>query len=345
MSAMATASAAASAPRSRRASPRCDGRSAARRPPTGARPVRAGARRRSSPDRGRMVAVVVIDHDPARPHPCARGDGRRREAPEPGRDRPPAVRPSAAAARRRRGRSRRCAARRSAAGPSSAPAARQPVQLDRGAGPIRGAIRAGRPRRPGARSVADAPPASLRARSTRPRGSDGSSGDPRRSTTASAPGSPDVGDEGRRGRLRAQPRLEGVEHRGLVREHVGVVPFDVGQDRDVRAGRRRSCRRTRRPRRRTQHRCPHGPSPAARRSAHAGSSAPTNADGSAPGGHQRTTSASPRSCSCRASRRPRRGVRAEAASATTCCHGSSGMPAARPRPARDDPDRSRSAPW
>ena len=55
--------------------------------------------------------------------------------------------------------------------------------------------------------------------------------------------------------------------------------------------------------------------------------------------------ASRRSCSCRASRRRRRACRPTAASATTCCHGSSGMPRSRSRRAAPGgPGRSRSGP-
>ena len=81
----------------------------------------------------------------------------------------------------------------------------------------------------------------------------------------------------------AEPRLEGVRRPRTIarRRRDGPTPRSSGRRR--RAGRDRSCRRTRRPRRRTQARSPSGRCRGARRSAAHGSSAPTKADGSRPG--------------------------------------------------------------
>ena len=86
----------------------------------------------------------------------------------------------------------------------------------------------------------------------------------------------------RRRRIRRIQRLERVEDRRLVGEDVRVVPLGRGQDRDGRAVRRRSCRRTRRPRRRTARPARPWRAVDGERRRRTGSRAPTNAAGSRP---------------------------------------------------------------
>ena len=118
-------------------------------------------------------------------------------------------------------------------------------------------------------------------------------------------------------------------HGRLVGEDVGVVPLGAGDDRDVRpvgvevAGVLVGLD-DERPRR-----SPRAPSPAAPPVTRRRQQRPDERRWIQAGRDAGRARASPPSCSCRASRRRRRGVRPTAASATTCCHGSIGIPAAR----------------
>ena len=294
MSAMATASASASTSAKAAAAPRSGGRSAARRRPRPAGRARAGGPRRAS--RGSRSGGGRSRRRPRRrrPRPCARAGGRRPRTTRGRRRSGPASRPSRAAA----------AATPSAFATLWAPGRRQPDgqrtaqvveagDLDRRAVGLRGddpaeqdAGRPGRRREPlGDAADEAAEPLAARRRRRPPRDRAGPVPEPRR-RAGRRPGR-------RRWRRRpaARPprpgciariqRLERVEHRRLVGEHVGVVPLGRGQDRD------------RRPVRvevagvlvglddeRARPAGPGAPSPAVPPATR--SSAPTNADGSRP---------------------------------------------------------------
>ena len=111
-----------------------------------------------------------------------------------------------------------------------------------------------------------------------------------------------------------------------VGEDVGVVPLGRRSGRRRPAGRHRSCRRTRRPRRRTPRPRPSARSPAGRRSA-----TPAAAPRRTPTGRARprraTWTSQPAVVLLPCVPATATSVRPTAASATTCCHGSSGIPA------------------
>ena len=165
--------------------------------------------------------------------------------------------------------------------------------------------------RAGPASRSGAPRARRHPRRPRSRRGPAASGRPRRPASAgSTPRTPRAPPRGPRTRRGGPTRPRSARRRGPVRVEVAGVLVRLHDERRALAparGRRR--RRS--------------------RSAHAGSSAPDERRRVRAARREHPDEPARRSCSCRACRRPRRASGRAAASATTCCHGSSGMPAAR----------------